>query len=130
MGIKKILVPSIGALITGVLLLKSNSKTALKFVDVTAKAAKEAEVTFGGVPLSKLNELAKNIYHGVKVTIDEYGFLVFHFKSNSGKTMFRPQIKINELGKLVSHGGYYPGQWWSAADEFVKRANELFSFKK
>lgn len=132
MDIKKIVIPmiGIGATVTSVLLLKGNSKQISNVVNGTTETIKEVEKSFGGVPLSKLNEVAKNIYHGVKVTVDEYGFLVFHYTSNSEKTTFRPQVVINEFDKLVSLGVHYPGQWWSPADEFVKRANELFSFKK
>lgn len=99
-------------------------------VRVTTKAVEEPEATFGGIPLSELNKVAEGIYHGLKVTIDEYGFLVFHYKSKSGKTIYHQQIKMNELNKLVNLGGHYPNQWWSTADEFVKKANELFLFKK
>lgn len=131
MDIKKlvILMIGIGATATSVLLLKGNSKPISNVVNVTTDTIKEVEKSFGGVPLSKLNEVAKNIYHGVKVAVDESGFLIFHYTSNSGKTTFRPQIVINEFGKLVSLCGHYPGQWRSPADEFVKRANELFSFE-
>lgn len=102
----------------------SVSKTATKTVEAVL------EEMFGGVPLSKLNEIALSVYHGIKVTVDQYGFLVFHYTSNSGKTKYHPQIEINELGKLVSLCGHYPGQWWSSTDEFVKRANEIFTFEK
>jgi len=131
-NIKKIIIPviGIGTVITSILLSKGNSKTTSNVAKATTDAIKEADKTFGGVPLSKLNELAKSIYHGVKVTVDKYGFLVFHYTSNSGKTTFRPLMELDEFGQLTNLGGHYPGQWWSVADEFVKRANELFSFKK
>lgn len=96
---------------------------------VTTAPIEEAEETYGGVPLSKLNVLAKNVYHGLKVTVDQYGFLVFHYTSNSGKTKFDSQIELSEDNKLVSLGGHYPGQWYSSADDFVKKANELFTFE-
>ena len=51
--------------------------------------------------------------------------MVFHYTSNSGKTRFHPQIGINESGKLVNLGGHYAGQWFSPADEFVKKANAI-----
>jgi hypothetical protein len=132
MNLKKMLIPiiGIGITITGVLLMKGNSKTAFKLVKATTETIIEAEKTFGGVPLSKLNELSRKIYHGVKVSIDKNGFLVFHYTSISGKTDFHPRIVIDEFGKLVNLGGHYPGQWWSSADEFVRRANELFAFTK
>lgn len=86
---------------------------------------------FGGVPLSKLDELAKSVYHGIGATIDEYGFLLFHYVSKSGKTKYHAQMQINEAGKLVNlFSGTYLGQWRSSADEFVKKANEVFTFAK
>ena len=73
----------------------------------------------------------KTVYHGIGVTIDEYGFLLFHHISNSGKTKYQSQLKINDAGKLVNmFSGYHNNQWWSSVDEFVKKANELFTFKK
>lgn len=80
--------------------------------------------------MSKLNELAKQVYHGMSCTIDQWGFLIFHSKSNRGHQLFYTQMKLDEAGKLINLGGHYLGQWWSSADEFAKRANELFIFKK
>jgi len=39
-------------------------------------------------------------------------------------------MTLDEAGKLINLGGHYPGQWWSGADEFAKKANEIFTFKK
>ncbi len=80
--------------------------------------------------MSKLNELAKQVYHGMSCTIDQWGFLIFHSKSNRGHQLFHTQMTLDEAGKLINLGGHYLGQWWSSADEFAKRANELFIFKK
>lgn len=131
MDIKKIVIPAIGigTVVTNVLLLKGNLKTASNVSSVATEAIKETEETFGGVPLSKFTELAKQCYHGIKCTIDQWGFLVFHSTSNSGRTKFHTQMTIDGAGKLVNLGGHYPGQWWSSADEFTKKANELFSNK-
>ena len=74
--------------------------------------------------------MAKQIYHGLYCTIDQWGFLVFHYKSNRGHQTFHAQMTLDDAGKLVNLGGHYPGQWWSGADEFAKKANELFQFKK
>ena len=130
MDAKKIIISTIGigTVIAGIILSKGNPKATSTVA--AAELIKEADKTFGNVPLSELNELAKSIYRGVKVTVDKCGFLVFHHTSNSGKTTFRPRIEINEFGKLTNLGSHYPGQWWSVADEFVKRANALFSFRK
>lgn len=85
----------------------------------------EPELMFKGVPLSKLDELAKKIYHGIGCSIDQSGFLVFKHKSNRGHQTFRPQMCV-ENGKLINLGGHFPNQWWSTADEFAKQANEMF----
>ena len=88
------------------------------------------KTTFGGVLLSELNDLAKTICHGIGATIDEYGFLVFHYTYKSSKTKLHSQIKVNETGKLINlFSGVHNNQWWSSADEFVKKANEMFTFK-
>jgi len=115
-----------GTILTGVLLKKSVSPSTVK---VAREVIPEPEELFNGVPLSKLTELAKQIYHGLYCTIDKYGFLVFHHKSNRGHQTFHTQMVLDEVGKLKNLGGHYPGQWWSGADEFVKRANEIFKFK-
>ena len=131
MDIKKIVIPiiGVGVLITGIL-LKNNLRAASDVAKVAFKEAKEPVETFGGVSLSKLNELAKGIYRGISCTVDEWGFLVFHSKSNRGHQTFHTQMMIDGANKLKNLGGHYPGQWWSSADEFAKKANELFAFKK
>lgn len=83
---------------------------------------------FAGVPLSDLDRLAKEVYHGLSCSIDKWGFLIFNWKSNRGHQTFHTQMMIDEAGKLVNLGGQYPGQTWSTADEFARRANELFHF--
>lgn len=116
-----------GAIITGSMLKKSLSPS---IVNVGQDAMPEPEQYYKGVPLSKLNELAKQIYHGLYCTIDQWGFLVFHHKSNRGHETLHPQMTIDKTGKLINLGGHYIGQWWSVADEFAKRANEMFIFQK
>ena len=116
-----------GTLLAGALLKKGLSPTSVKVVQ---EVIPEPEQYYKGVPLSKLDELAKQIYHGLHCTIDQWGFLVFHYKSNRGHTILHPQMTLDETGKLINLGGHYPGQWWSGADEFAKKANEIFTFKK
>lgn len=99
------------------------AKKMVESVDVL----KESEEMFKGVSLSKLDELAKEMYHGIGCAIDQWGFLVFKYKSNRGHQTFCPQMCV-ENGKLINLGGHFPNQWWSTADEFAKRANELFDF--
>ena len=112
---------------TAIYLLKSNST---KITNISPKSPVEPEKLFAGIPLSKLSELAKQIYHGLYCTIDQWGFLVFHSKSNRGHQTFHTQMTLDDAGKLINLGGHYPGQWWSSADEFAKKANEIFEFKK
>lgn len=113
-------------ILTGVLLKKGDSSNTAKIVQ---EVMAQPETCFNGVPLSKLTELAKQIYHGLYCTINQRGFLVFHYKSNRGHQTFHTQMALDETGKLINLGGHYPGQWWSGADEFAKRANEMFKFK-
>lgn len=82
-----------------------------------------------GVPLSELSALAQTVYRGKSVSVDKYGFLVFHYTSNSGKTRFRAQCELGEDGRLrrLPHN-YYPGQWKDSADDFVEMANQRFVF--
>ena len=130
MKYKIVIVPVLGLAATVGALIIKDSKSKKKIIDATVKvtkdAVKEPEVTFDGIPLSKLNELAKQCYHGIKCTVDKDGFLVFHSFSRSGKTKFHTQMMLDEAGKLENLGGHYPGQWKSAADEFVKLFNKTF----
>ena len=83
-----------------------------------------------GVPLCELSKLAQTVYHGKYVRVDQYQFLVFYFTSNADKTMFSVQCSLDENGQLrrLTHN-YYPGQWADSADDFILKANQLFSFK-
>lgn len=93
---------------------------------MVTKVVEEPEELFDGITLSELSELAKQCYHGIKCTIDKYGFLVFHSTSNSGKTNFHTQIKLDETGKLINLGGHYPGQWKSSGDTFAELFNKKY----
>lgn len=103
--------------------LVDSTKNLLDSVDIP----EEPEELFKGVPLSKLDELAKQMYHGIGCKIDQWGFLVFIHRSNRGHQIFRPQMCV-ENGKLINLGGHYPNQWRSTADVFAEKANELFEF--
>ena len=52
------------------LFLKGKLKDKTVAKEVVTKTVEEIKETFGGVPMEKLNELAKGVYHGVKVVID------------------------------------------------------------
>ena len=96
MNIKKIIIPvvGVGALLTTILLKKNSVSDVTNFASETVT---ESEKAFAGIPLSKLNELAKKVYHGLSCTIDQYGFLVFHSKSNRGHQTFHTQIVIRQI---------------------------------
>lgn len=89
----------------------------------------KSEKYWHGVPLCELTKLARTIYLGRHCRIDSSGFLVFCYTSKSGKTKFSAQCEVDINGRLrrLSHD-YYPGQWRDAADDFVSKANEYFSF--
>lgn len=129
MNLKRIILTATGiggTILTGVLIRKRSSS---RTINVAQKVVPTPEKCFNGVPLSKLTELAKQIYHGLYCSIDQWGFLVFHYKSNRGHQTFHTQMTLDETGKLINLGGHYPGQLRSGADEFAKRANEMFKFK-
>ncbi len=83
-----------------------------------------------GVPLSELSRLAQTTYRGRYVKVDQYGFLVFCYTSNSRKTSQSVQCELDEQGLLraMPHG-YYPGQWRDSSDEFIEKANQQFVFR-
>ncbi len=74
------------SLLIGLLSILISSKTAQQKPGRSEgeQAPITPEKTFGGVPLSKLSELVKKIYHGLYCSIDQGGFLIFHYKSNRG----------------------------------------------
>lgn len=132
MNIKKVIGWSLGiggTLASAVLLKKALPK---EVADVAVKAVTEPEKTFGGVPLSKLNEIAKAIDPRNWVSLDQWGFLVLHYKSNRGHQTFTTQMDIDDALKLVNLNGgpVFPGQRYSHAGEFVKRVNEALQFTK
>lgn len=116
-----------GIILTEVLMKKGNSSNRVKVVQ---RVMPEPEICFKGVPLSKLSELAQQIHHGLYCSIDQYGFLIFHHKSNRGHQILHAQMTLDDTGKLINLEGHYPGQWLSAADKFANRANEKFRFER
>lgn len=83
-----------------------------------------------GVPLSELSKLAQTTYRGRYVKVDQYNFLVFHYASKSRKTQLSVQCDLDENSQLrrLLHN-YYPGQWTDSADDFIRKANQQFSFR-
>ncbi|MBR2407843.1 MAG: hypothetical protein IKB07_02690 [Lachnospiraceae bacterium] len=111
--------------VSGNILKKTVVNNAAKGVGKSVK-----EPTFGGVPLSRLSELARQCYRGLGCSIDEWGYLLFHYKSNRGHQRYRVQMKIDDAGKLVNLGGHYPGQSRSTADVFADMVNTTFELYK
>lgn len=129
MNIKKTVITVLGisgTLVTGLLLKNEMSK---ETVDIVKKAI-TPEKMFGGVPLSKLNDIAKTIDPRNYCTIDKWGFLVLHYKSNRGRQTFTTQLDLDNAKKLfnLNGGPSFPGQRYSHAGEFVKRVNETIQF--
>ena len=128
MNAKKIVgsVFGVGAIIVSSVLLKKS------LPKETAKIATEAvaEKKFRGIPISKLNEIAKSIDLRDYCTIEQWGFLVLHYKSNRGHQNFQTQLDLDGACKLfnLNGGPVFPGQRWSHASEFVKRVNEEIKF--
>ena len=102
------------------------AKPAKKVVE-EAVAPKEPVVKYMGVPLSELDALAKEMYHGIGCSIDKWGNLIFIHKSNRGRQTLRAMMVVED-GVMKNCMGHYPGQWWSTADEFAKQASGRFAF--
>ena len=50
--------------------------------------------------MNELSKVAQTVSHGKYVKVDKYGFLVFHYTSNSGKTKYSTQCEIDGNGQL------------------------------
>lgn len=83
---------------------------------------------FHGVPLSELSKLAKEeAMRGEYCSIqDEH--LILHYHSNRGKPMQRRLTFDDKKKKFIPSGYYYANQYYSPEDDFIKLANEKFSF--
>lgn len=83
-----------------------------------------------GVPLIKLSKLAQTVRHGKYVLVDENNFLVVYYSSNKDKTVFHVQCNLDENKQLrrLTHN-YYRGQWRDSANDFIEKANQMFTFR-
>lgn len=83
------------------------------------------EKTFAGIPLSKLDDMAKETYRGDGVEI-EGDVLKFQSHSKSGKTKGKMSFYIDkesgELEKPVFE--HYPGQYCSPAELFFEKLED------
>ena len=90
----------------------------------------EAGELWHGVPLYELSKLARWVYHGKYVKVDQYGFLEVFYTSNPNKTMHHTQCDIDEDGQLYRLTyNYYNEQWKDSADDFIEMANQQFTFR-
>ncbi len=107
------------------------SLSATETVGTAAEVTKKViEPSYAGIPLSKYDEIAKSIPRGIKCVFDQYGYPVFHYRSNRGHQTFHQQMHWDSSGKMMYLGGHFPGQIWSAADEFAKRVTALINGTK
>lgn len=89
----------------------------------------EPEEYFHGVPLAELSDLAKTINKGIRCSLDNSGFLIFHYWTNRGNITVSAQNSVDENRKLYKLFSYhYPGQNWCPLDDFIEKANETFTF--
>lgn len=103
-----------------------------KAIEKTAEVVKEP--MFKNIPLSKLQEIAKNIHLKNELFIDFNGNLKLLYKSNSGHQTNVAKFGIDRITKkLVALNGYnvfaHPGQSYSHADKFLRTVNEMLDFE-
>lgn len=130
MNTKKVVIviaSAIGTALMGAMLKNNVTKKAVLPME---HLMPEVEKCFGGIPLSKLNEIAKGIHRDNYCTLDPWGYLVLHYKSNRGHQNFQTQMDLDDALKLfnLNGGPAFPGQTYSHAGEFVKRVNEAIQF--
>lgn len=128
MKLKKLILPAVGLLGTAAAVLLH--KRPKDVAEVAKAITPETEEMFNGVPLSQLNKLPKEVYHGIRCSVDKSGFLWFHFKSKRGHQTLHTQMYIDEAGKLAGWVHHFPGEIRSSADDFIQKANEVFKFIK
>ncbi len=86
------------------------------------------EEQYGGVPLSKLKELARQIRSGTVYTQGKYLYCRFNTTSGRPGPSIQYVIVNNKLRKMTYRN--YPGQLYFPEDEFMERANEQFVFEE
>ncbi len=81
------------------------------------------EKLFHGVPVKKLDEIAKSCYHGVGVYISHDGYLYYRFKSNRGHQTFESQMSVGN-GKIAP----LFGSNYRSIDEFLEKVRNSVVF--
>lgn len=84
----------------------------------------KTEETFHGVPVSKLDEIAKQCYHGEGVYITKDGYLMFKFRSNRGHQTMTSQMSVGN-GKIAPLFGSNR----QSIDEFLEKVRSSVVFK-
>ena len=132
MNAKKVIttVLSVGGMI-GLSVLCKN-KNSPKAIEKTVEVVKEP--MFKNIPLSKLQEIAKDIHYKNELFLDSNGNLKLLYKSSRGHQTNVVKFGIDRITKkLVPLNGYnlfaYPGQSYSHADKFLKTVNEMLDFE-
>lgn len=69
-----------------------------------APTEKTVERTLMGLSEARLNEIAQGVYHGVSATFDEFGHLIFRYKSNSGRSVMSARISAGSNGIGIDQG--------------------------
>lgn len=108
------------------------NKISPKTIEKTVEVVKEP--MFKNVPLSKLQEIAKNIHFKNELFLDSSGDLKLLYKSNRGHQTNVAKFGIDRITKkLVPLNGSnvfaYPGQSYSHADKFLRTVNEMLDFE-
>lgn len=121
---------SIGGMIGLGVLCKN--KISPKAIEKTVEVVNEP--MFNNIPLSKLQEIAKNIHFKNELFLDSNDNLKLLYKSNSGRQTNVAKFGIDRITKkLVPLNGSnvfpYPGQSYSHADKFLRTVNEMIDFE-
>jgi len=98
----KPLIPAATAIILGYVVIKGKPiKSSSDIVQVVSDATSDSEEkSFGGLTLSKINEVVSNTYKGVRAEIDG-DTLEYYFESASGKKTATARFILDSVGELV-----------------------------
>ncbi len=105
MKLSKVIIPLIPVATTVILgYIIKNGKTSMKssskIVGVVSHTINNEEKSFGGLTLSKINEVVSNTYRGMRAEIDG-DTLEYCFESASGKKTNTARLILDTAGELV-----------------------------
>lgn len=130
-NVTKLILTGLGILSSlGIYAIVKDNQTAKAVIETAAKTVEEPVKKWGGIELSELTKIAKSVNPEDFCKIDQWGFLVLHFKSNRGHQNFQTQFTLNDALELVDMQGapVFEGQRWSEAVEFARRVKDLITF--